>query len=258
MQFVFAENKLLIPAEEELKDGLEVNVFQRFNFEQNDIVSYTHPSGQEHHFVDLQYSGFDDSQWKTVSLRDVLMAVGEDEYQPVALAWQYAEFLKTHQFCGKCGSKMHRVHWEMAMHCHSCQHRCYPRVSPCIIVAIYKQDKLLLAQGVRHQKTGFYSTLAGFVESAESLENAVHREVFEEVGVKIKNLEYFGSQPWPFPHSLMCGYIAEYESGDIVVDEKEILTADFFDVDNLPKTPPKVSIAGHLIEETVRRIKSKK
>jgi len=146
------------------------------------------------------------------------------------------------------------VSWEMAMHCHTCQHRSYPRVSPCIIVAIRHQNKILLAQGPQHLKSGFFSTLAGFVESGETLEEAVHREVFEEVGVKIKNVEYFNSQPWPFPHSLMVGYLAEFESGDIVVDGKEILKADWFDIDNLPIVPPKFSIAGRLIEETQKRI----
>ena len=101
-----------------------------------------------------------------------------------------------------------------------------------------------------------YSTLAGFVESGESLENAVHREVMEEVGVKVKNLEYYGSQPWPFPHSLMVGYIAEYAGGDICIDDDEICDANWYRFDELPSTPPKLSIAGQLIEEVVNRMKS--
>ena len=123
--------------------------------------------------------------------------------------------------------------------------------------AIYHEDKLLLALGNRHKDTGMYSTLAGFVESGESLEQAVHREVKEEVGVDVKNLEYFGSQPWPFPHSLMVGYIAEYAGGDIVLDDDEICDANWYAIDALPKVPPTLSIAGQLIEESIRRIKSK-
>jgi NAD+ diphosphatase len=99
--------------------------------------------------------------------------------------------------------------------------------------------------------------LAGFVESGETLEEAVHREVFEEVGVKVKNVEYFKSQPWPFPHSLMIGYLAEYDSGDIVVDGKEIIEADWFDINDLPTVPPKFSIARRLIEETQKRMGKK-
>ncbi|GEA08640.1 hypothetical protein KUL42_34010 [Alteromonas sp. KUL42] len=102
-----------------------------------------------------------------------------------------------------------------------------------------------------------YSTLAGFVESGESLEEAVHREVFEEVGVKVKNLRYFNSQPWPFPHSLMVGFIAEYDSGDIRCQENEIDDAQWFDTHALPNVPPKVSIAGQLIAETVSLISDK-
>ena len=95
-----------------------------------------------------------------------------------------------------------------------------------------------------------YSTLAGFVESGETLENAVHREVFEEVGVKVKNLRYFGSQPWPFPHSLMCGFLADYDSGDIKIQEREIVDAQWFGFDDMPNIPPVFSIAGQLIEAT--------
>ena len=102
-----------------------------------------------------------------------------------------------------------------------------------------------------------YSTLAGFVESGESLEQAVHREVFEEVGVKVKNLRYFSSQPWPFPHSLMVGFIAEYDEGDIRCQANEIDDAQWFDTNALPTIPPRVSIAGQLITETVSLISNK-
>ena len=102
-----------------------------------------------------------------------------------------------------------------------------------------------------------YSTLAGFVESGEDLEQAVHREVFEEVGVKVKNLQYFGSQPWPFPHSLMIGFIAEYDSGDIKCQENEIDDAQWFDAECLPNIPPRLSIAGKLIEKTLSLIDDK-
>ncbi len=192
----------------------------------------------------------------TTGMRGALIHANDQEFNTLARAWQYALFMRTHRFCGQCGSRMQRVDWEMATHCHNCHHRCYPRVSPCIIVAIYRDQELLLALGTRHKDTGMYSTLAGFVESGESLENAVHREVMEEVGVKVKNLEYFGSQPWPFPHSLMVGYIAEYAGGDICIDDDEICDANWYRFDELPSTPPKLSIAGQLIEEVVNRMKS--
>ncbi|WP_334032081.1 NAD(+) diphosphatase [Alteromonas sp. P256] len=207
--------------------------------------------------VDVGSEHIESPGWERVSLRQLLFTQQNIAFSVLGRAWQYIHFLRTHKFCGQCGAEMERVNWEMAMQCHRCKHRTYPRVSPCIIVAIHNKEKLLLAKGVRHKEANMYSTLAGFVESGESLEEAVHREVFEEVGVKVKNLRYFNSQPWPFPHSLMVGFIAEYDGGDIVCQDNEIDDAQWFDVDALPNIPPKVSIAGQLIAETLSLISDK-
>lgn len=201
--------------------------------------------------VDLGSEHIETAGWERVSLRQLLFTQQNIAFSVVGRAWQYIHFLRTHKFCGQCGAEMERVNWEMAMQCHRCRHRTYPRVSPCVIVAIHNGEKLLLAKGVRHKEANMYSTLAGFVESGESLEQAVHREIFEEVGVKVKNLRYFNSQPWPFPHSLMVGFIAEYDGGEIVCQENEIDDAQWFNADALPNIPPKVSIAGQLIAETL-------
>lgn len=194
----------------------------------------------------------------TMSLRGIFLSNNEDLFSVAARAWQFILFKRTHRFCGQCGSSMEQVDWEMAMQCHTCKHRCYPRVSPCIIVAIRNQDRILLAQGKSQKERKMFSVLAGFVESGESLEEAVHREVFEEVGIKIKNLEYFSSQPWPFPHSLMMGFIAEHYSGEINVDGHEILEAAWYELDEMPFVPPNMSIAGRLIEKTKELISNKK
>ncbi|MDO6568540.1 NAD(+) diphosphatase [Alteromonas sp. 1_MG-2023] len=207
--------------------------------------------------VDLGAETIEDDQWESVSLRQVLFEQQDMGFSIIGRAWQYVHFLRTHQFCGQCGSHTERVNWEMAVHCHRCHHRSYPRVSPCIIVSIHNNEKLLLAKGVRHKEANMYSTLAGFVESGESLEEAVHREVFEEVGVKVKNLRYIDSQPWPFPHSIMVGFIAEYESGEIRCQENEIDDAQWFSVDALPTIPPPFSIAGKLIAQTLSQLKDK-
>jgi NAD+ diphosphatase len=209
----------------------------------------------QHWLIDIHHLDFEHQEYGLFSLRELLVTLPAEDFQYIAQAWQYALFLRTHRYCGRCGAAMRKVTWEMALHCDKCSHRVYPRVSPCIIVAIHNDSQILLAQGAKQAGAGFYSTLAGFVESAESLEQAVHREVMEEVGVRVKSLDYFSSQPWPFPHSLMVGYIAQYNGGDIKVDGKEIHDAQWFDIDNLPHTPPKVSIAGQLIEETISRIK---
>ncbi|AWL13266.1 NAD(+) diphosphatase [Saliniradius amylolyticus] len=204
------------------------------------------------YIVDMGLEQPDQDLLESVSLRQALMAEPKEAFGVMARAWQLTHFYRTHRYCGQCGQAMTPVNWEYAMHCHQCQHRCYPRVSPCVIVAITKGEQLLLAQGGRH-KDGMMSVLAGFVESGESLEQAVHREVMEEVGIEITNLNYFHSQPWPFPHSLMMGFTAEHAGGEIRVDGEEILHADWYDMDDLPNTPPKLSIAGRLIEHVVNR-----
>lgn len=182
-----------------------------------------------------------------VSARD-LLAFGETVFQFAARAVQVALFLQTHRFCGQCGSAMQLVNWELAMLCHKCGHRCYPRIAPCVLVGIQHQGKILLARSSRH-RSGFYSILAGFVESAETLEQAAIREVKEEVGVDICNLRYVGSQPWPFPHSLMTGFIADYAGGEIRCQPEEIEEAHWFDFSQLPEVPPVETLSGQIIRQ---------
>lgn len=256
---IFIGDKLLVPSEATsvpLQDWQAVPFLHHYRDKIHQLIDEDAHLEEAHYVLDLGRECVDEEGWELRSIRSMLMAQPDYVFNVIAKAWQFTHFLRTHQFCGRCGSRTEPVDWEMAVQCHTCSHRCYPRVSPCIIVAIYHQDQLLLAQGVRHRETRMYSTLAGFVESGESLENAVHREVFEEVGVKIKNLEYFGSQPWPFPHSLMVGYIAEWESGDIRVQEHEIDDAQWFKYDALPTIPPKLSIAGQLIDKVVKRMEA--
>ena len=152
-----------------------------------------------------------------------------------------------HRYCGKCGNPTEDLTEERAKKCSPCDLVYYPRLSPAIIVAVIKEDKILLARSGRFP-TNFYSVLAGFVEPGESLEECVAREVYEEVGIKVDNIQYFGSQPWPFPDSLMLGFTAKYHSGDIRIDESEISDADWYRADALPNIPPGISIARHLID----------
>lgn len=167
-------------------------------------------------------------------------------FELAARATQLALFMQTHRYCGQCGCAMRLVSWELAMLCHQCGHRTYPRISPCVLVAIRKGDQILLARSSRH-KPGFFSILAGFVESGETLEQAAVREVAEEVGVHIGHLRYAGSQPWPFPHSLMMGFYADYVSGDIVCQEEEIAEASWFRLNELPEIPPEQTLSGQMI-----------
>ena len=168
---------------------------------------------------------------------------------------QLAEFYRSHKFCGYCGHTMHPSKTEWAMLCDHCRERYYPQIAPCIIVAIRRDDKILLAQHTRH-RNGIYTVLAGFVEVGETLEQAVAREVMEESGIKVKNLRYITSQPWPFPQSLMTAFMAEHDSGEIVIDPKELLDAGGDRYDDLPLLPPPGTVARRLIEDTVAQCRA--
>lgn len=185
--------------------------------------------------------------WGFRKLRSLFGAMDEDLLSVAGRAFQIAEWARTHRFCGACGTPTAHVPGERCVKCPACGMVAYPRISPAMMVLIKKGQAILLA---RHSASPsrFFTALAGFLEAGESVEDAVHREVFEEVGLKVRNVAYFGSQPWPFPHSLMIAFTAEYESGEIKVDEHEIAEARWFGPgDPLPVVPPGISIAGHLI-----------
>ncbi len=171
-------------------------------------------------------------------------------------AVQIKEWDRTHQFCGQCGSSVSQIAYERAKRCPTCGHTTYPRLSPAVIVSVERAagsgTELLLARNQRHPKS-FFSVLAGFVEPGESLEECVRREVCEEVGIDVQNIRYFGSQPWPFPNSLMIAFTAEYAGGEITLEEEEIAEAGWYRANELPKVPPPVSIARKLIDTFVQK-----
>jgi NAD+ diphosphatase len=169
-------------------------------------------------------------------------------------AQQVIEWHVSHQFCGRCATPMEDHPQDRAKVCPACGLVNYPRLSPSIIVLVTRGEEVLLARNA-NWPTGMFSTLAGFVEPGESIEQTVHREVEEEVGLKVKNLRYLGSQSWPFPNSLMLGFHAEYESGDIVCQEGEIADARWFRFDDLPNVPPGTAISRWLIDDYVDRLR---
>ena len=184
---------------------------------------------------------------KLLGLRELYSQLDEDLFALSGRALQIVEWDRTHQFCGRCATEMTQLPNERAKRCPNCGLVNYPRLSPAVIVLIARGEELLLARAP-HFPEGMYGLIAGFVEPGESLEQAIAREVAEEVGVTIQNIRYFGSQPWPFPNSLMIGFTAEYQAGEIVVDLQELETAGWFHRKKLPVIPPKISIARKLID----------
>jgi len=131
--------------------------------------------------------------------------------------------------------------------CIQCNHTFFPTIAPAVMVLIHRDNKILMARSP-HFRPGMYALIAGFIDIGETAEEAVHREVMEEVGLKIYNLEYFATQSWPFPNSFMVAFKAHYYSGEITIDPSEIEHADWFDKEDLPTLPPYASIAKILIE----------
>ena len=185
--------------------------------------------------------------YQLVSMRELITHWSITEFEQASRAVQLLEWQHNHQFCGRCGHKTERHAREFCMTCPSCHLRQYPRIQPCVITVITKgTDEVLLAKSI-HRKDNVYGLIAGFVEVGETLEQAVARETAEEVGVTLKNIRYLASQPWPFPSNLMLAFQAEYDSGDIKVQEEEIKDAQFFNLNQLPDIPHKGSIAYKMI-----------
>ena len=189
-------------------------------------------------------------------LRNLLGRIPDSLFTVCSRSIQLSEWYKNNQFCGACGSKMQRHNSERAMFCTCNNLLIYPKISPCIIVLVTKGEELLLAHN-KNFPGAFYSTLAGFIEAGESAESAIHREIYEEVKIKVKNIQYYGSQSWPFPSQLMLGYHAEYLEGDITPDGEEIDSADWFNYKKLPQVPTgNISISGQLIESYIEKLKN--
>ena len=185
-------------------------------------------------------------------LRSLLGGVDESFFAMAGRAKQIVEWHQTHRFCGRCGAETVPRPDELAKECPQCGMLFYPRLSPAVIVLIKRGDRVLLARSPGFPP-GMYSALAGFVEPGESIEEAISREVREEVGIEVENIRYFGSQPWPFPNSLMIGFTADYASGELRVEPIEIEDAGWFRADDLPAVPPKISIARAMIDDFLAR-----
>jgi NAD+ diphosphatase len=185
-------------------------------------------------------------------LRQLFGQLTDEQFGVAGRALAVTTWDRDHRFCGRCGTETVRSPTERARTCTRCETAAYPRISPAVIVLVERDGRCLLARNAR-TKMPFYSTLAGFVEVGESLEECVHREIREEAGIELRDVRYFGSQAWPFTNSMMVGFTAAWASGELRADEEEILDARWFPPGELPLIPPKLSIAHDLIMDFVRR-----
>lgn len=239
IHFIFQENKLAILSTEELE---QKNISQTFILRKICI--------QEHIYA-LELVPEVMLDLDLCFLREALKKIPEDLLFLAIRAYSIIRWDKFHQFCGCCGQATEYNPPLFERKCDQCQQSYFPRISPCIIVRINRGKDLLLTRSY-HFAPGIYGLVAGYIEPGESAENAVYREVLEETGIKIKNLKYFASQPWPFPDALMIGFIAEYDSGKLKIDLNELEAGGWYDVKNLPGRPanPK-SIASLLIDDFI-------
>jgi len=245
VNFVFRRDELLI---EEVSSVLpDIALCERIGLREEILQPIWVLPDSPHRTVHVE-PGVDAPQGYAFRKLRSLFGVLDDERMALAgRAYQIAEWTRTHRYCGVCGTPPERLPTEFCLRCPSCGFAAYPRISPAMMVLVRKGDSILLA---RHTTTptARYTALAGFVEPGESIEQTIHREVYEEVGLKVGNLRYFGSQSWPFPHSLMVAFTADYVSGDIRVQEDEIADARWFGPgDPMPDIAARISIAGSLI-----------
>ncbi|NMB07747.1 MAG: NAD(+) diphosphatase [Tissierellia bacterium] len=247
--YLFKDNKLMV-----LKEKGEVKIPRWKDVDVLNISIYNIQSMGSYYNCNCKcgeiIDDINEENIEFLNLRTLSTLVDEESYLLASKANLLLNWLKLNQYCGVCGSKMYKKDskFERAMVCSNCGNTTWPRTSPAIIVAVTKGDRLLLAHN-KYFPEGKYSVIAGFVEYGETFEDCVKREVFEEVGIKIKNIKYFGSQPWPYPNSMMIGFTAEYLDGDIKVDGEEILHADWFTKEEVLGLYNKsISIGSELIE----------
>lgn len=196
-------------------------------------------------------SGEEAPSRQMVGLRASYDLLPFNEYYKAGKAFEILNWDQTTRFCPTCGVPLKQIS-DIGKKCPECRQEFYPHISPAIIVRIEKDDSILMVRA-RNFKGSFYGLVAGFLEAGETLEECVHREVMEETGIRIKNLKYFGSQPWPYPSGVMIGFTADYDSGEIKLQDEELCAGAFFTKENLPEIPKKLSLARKLIDDWLER-----
>lgn len=237
--FIFKDAKLLVQ-EHSLQPVQEKNLILEHSL-------YLGKFKQLHVYVGEALSSIAPLNAIWVDLKTMYGKMNPELFALAGRAVQFAGWNRMHQFCGQCGSKTIDKRNERAKECPSCHTLHFPKIAPAIMALIQKEEEILLARSP-HFPPGIYSILAGFVDPGETLESCVRREVFEEVGLQVENIQYYGSQPWPFPNSLMIAFTCTWKSGEIKIDHLEIEDAQWFKKDNLPPLPPEMSISRILLD----------
>jgi len=222
-------------------------------------IQYLGVLGGQHCFsAELAADAVAPQGWIWQGLRGLFGVLDEARFALAGRALQIVDWDRTHQYCGACGRATASRTSERCRECPGCGLVAYPRLAPAVMGLVRREKELLLARSPRFPKD-MYSALAGFVEPGETLEQCLEREAYEEVGIEVRNVRYFASQPWPFPHSLMIAFFADYFSGEIRVDGTEIEDAKWFDVknlENLPRLPARISIARRLIDAAIGEMRA--
>jgi NAD+ diphosphatase len=190
-----------------------------------------------------------------IGMRNFILEAEDISTAVAGLALQIVEWGRTHRYCGSCGMPTVSHASDRARECRECRQIYYPRISPVVMALVTRGRQLLLTRKPGYA-AGRYTVVAGFVEAGESLEHALAREVLEEVGVEVTNPRYFGSQPWPFPNSLVMAFSLEYAGGEVRADGVELEDARWFDIDALPDLPETVHISRQLMDDTIARIRN--
>jgi len=235
----------------------ETGIFTRetpghYGLDTESLLYIGHSNDTPVYAADIPVSSPVPDGWMRSDVRSLYTKISDEEMSIAALAVQLVDFDRTTRYCGRCGTKTHPLRSERAKLCPGCNQITYPRLSPAIIVLVRNGNSILLARSPRFPP-GVHSLIAGFAEPGETLEETVQREVFEEVGITVKSIRYIASEPWPFPHSMMIGFKADYAGGDIRVDNKEIESAGWFCRNKLPLLPAPLSLSRALIDAWVKK-----
>lgn len=243
--FLFYNDELLVKSED--NKAIIPSIQDLDNLKLNNTQYVGSINGQNCFCGELKNNDFIPINMYFSKLKALTHHLSEDMFWIGGRAIQIVNFNNDYKYCGRCGTLTQKVEGEKSKKCPKCGLVNYPRISPAIIVAVVKEGKLLLAHN-NQSPVDLYSVVSGFVEVGETFEECVVREVREETGITVKNIKYFGNQPWPFPNSLMIGFTAEYVNGEIQVDGKEIGHANWYSSTEMPRTPDSISIAKNLID----------